>query len=107
MKKLSGDLTGQHFTQKSIIHLMCESVVSDLKKSKSKVFENSFTRSRRRICAGKSSLNPSLLKNYVYPSKELPFLSPFRYRYQILYRVFLDGQIWFSNNFCVTQPIET
>lgn len=24
MKKLSGDLTGQHFTQKSIIHLMCE-----------------------------------------------------------------------------------
>jgi type I restriction enzyme M protein len=24
MKKLSGDLTGQHFTQKSIVHLMCE-----------------------------------------------------------------------------------
>ena len=24
MKKMSGDLTGQHFTQKSIIHLMCE-----------------------------------------------------------------------------------
>lgn len=31
MKKLSGDLTGQHFTQKSIIHLMCESVMKDLK----------------------------------------------------------------------------
>jgi len=31
MKKLSGELTGQHFTQKAIIHLMCESVVADLK----------------------------------------------------------------------------
>ena len=35
MKKLSGDLTGQHFTQKSIIHLMCESAIGNLKKSKS------------------------------------------------------------------------
>lgn len=35
MKKLSGDLTGQHFTQKSIIHLMCESVISDLKNTNS------------------------------------------------------------------------
>lgn len=33
MKKLSGDLTGQHFTQKSIIHLMCEYVIDDLSKS--------------------------------------------------------------------------
>ena len=31
MKKLSGELTGQHFTQKAIIHLMCESVIGDLK----------------------------------------------------------------------------
>lgn len=31
MKKLSGDLTGQHFTQKSIIHLMCEYAMDDLK----------------------------------------------------------------------------
>lgn len=35
MKKLSGDLTGQHFTQKSIIHLMCENVVEDLLSSNS------------------------------------------------------------------------
>lgn len=34
MKKLSGDLTGQHFTQKSIIHLMCEMVVDKLKDNK-------------------------------------------------------------------------
>lgn len=33
MKKLSGDLTGQHFTQKSIIHLMCEYAIDDLSKS--------------------------------------------------------------------------
>ena len=31
MKKLSGDLTGQHFTQKSIIHLMCEVSTFDAK----------------------------------------------------------------------------
>jgi type I restriction enzyme M protein len=31
MKKLSGDLTGQHFTQKSIIHLMCEMSLDDVK----------------------------------------------------------------------------
>ena len=31
MKKLSGDLTGQHFTQKSIIHLMCEMSIEDIK----------------------------------------------------------------------------
>lgn len=37
MKKLSGDLTGQHFTQRSIIHLMCASVLEDMKSSKSKV----------------------------------------------------------------------
>lgn len=37
MKKLSGDLTGQHFTQKSIIHLMCASALEDMKRSKSKV----------------------------------------------------------------------
>jgi type I restriction enzyme M protein len=37
MKKLSGDLTGQHFTQKSIIHLMCASVLEDMKQSKSDV----------------------------------------------------------------------
>lgn len=37
MKKLAGDLTGQHFTQKSIIHLMCASVLSDLKTSKSEI----------------------------------------------------------------------
>ena len=33
MKKLTGDLTGQHFTQKSIIHLMCENVIEDLANS--------------------------------------------------------------------------
>lgn len=33
MKKLSGDLTGQHFTQKSIIHLMCEYAIDDLSNS--------------------------------------------------------------------------
>ena len=37
MKKLSGDLTGQHFTQQSIIHLMCANVLEDMKKSRSKV----------------------------------------------------------------------
>jgi type I restriction enzyme M protein len=37
MKKLTGDLTGQHFTQKSIIHLMCESVMGDLKNSSSDI----------------------------------------------------------------------
>jgi type I restriction enzyme M protein len=37
MKKLSGDLMGQHFTQKSIIHLMCEHAIEDLKKSKSDI----------------------------------------------------------------------
>jgi len=37
MKKLSGDLTGQHFTQKSVIHLMCETAVPDLKRSDSPV----------------------------------------------------------------------
>jgi len=31
MKKLSGDLTGQHFTQKSIVHLMCEMSLDDIK----------------------------------------------------------------------------
>ncbi|MCT7909052.1 SAM-dependent methyltransferase [Arcobacter lacus] len=31
MKKLSGDLTGQHFTQKSIIHLMCEASSIDVR----------------------------------------------------------------------------
>jgi len=31
MKKLSGDLTGQHFTQKSIIHLMCELGIQGIK----------------------------------------------------------------------------
>ncbi len=31
MKKLSGDLTGQHFTQKSIIHLMCEMGMQGIK----------------------------------------------------------------------------
>jgi type I restriction enzyme M protein len=34
MKKLSGDLTGQHFTQKSIIHLMCEQAVKQIKDNK-------------------------------------------------------------------------
>jgi len=34
MKKLSGDLTGQHFTQKSIIHLMCEMSIEDIKEKK-------------------------------------------------------------------------
>ncbi len=34
MKKLSGDLTGQHFTQKSIIHLMCEMGIKRLKNNK-------------------------------------------------------------------------
>ena len=37
MKKLSGDLTGQHFTQKSIIHLMCASVLPDLKDADSEI----------------------------------------------------------------------
>jgi len=31
MKKMSGDLTGQHFTQKSIIHLMCEMGIQGIK----------------------------------------------------------------------------
>ena len=31
MKNLSGDLTGQHFTQKSIIHLMCEMGIQGIK----------------------------------------------------------------------------
>jgi len=30
MKKLSGDLTGQHFTQKSIIHLMCQQAIKQI-----------------------------------------------------------------------------
>jgi type I restriction enzyme M protein len=34
MKKLSGDLTGQHFTQKSIIHLMCQQAVGQVKDNK-------------------------------------------------------------------------
>lgn len=34
MKKMTGTLTGQHFTQKSVIHLMCESVVDDFIKDK-------------------------------------------------------------------------
>jgi len=33
MKSLSGDLTGQHFTQKSIIHLMCEMGISGVEES--------------------------------------------------------------------------
>lgn len=33
MKTLTGDLTGQHFTQKSIIHLMCESALHQMKKN--------------------------------------------------------------------------
>jgi type I restriction enzyme M protein len=33
MKKLSGDLTGQHFTQKSIIHLICEMGIEGIKDS--------------------------------------------------------------------------
>ena len=37
MKKLSGDLTGQHFTQKSIIHLMCASVLPEMKASTSEI----------------------------------------------------------------------
>lgn len=32
MKKLSGTLTGQHFTQKSIIHLACASALDSIKK---------------------------------------------------------------------------
>ncbi len=31
--KLLGDLTGQHFTQKSIVHLMCEVAMKQIKKS--------------------------------------------------------------------------
>ena len=31
MKKMSGDLTGQHFTQKSIIHLMCQVGIQGIK----------------------------------------------------------------------------
>jgi type I restriction enzyme M protein len=34
MKKLVGDLTGQHFTQKSIIQLMCEMALKQVKKNK-------------------------------------------------------------------------
>lgn len=34
MKKLTGDLTGQHFTQKSIIHLMCRMALKQIKSSK-------------------------------------------------------------------------
>ena len=34
MKKLVGDLTGQHFTQKSIIHLMCEMALKQVKGNK-------------------------------------------------------------------------
>lgn len=34
MKKLSGDLTGQHFTQKSIIHLMCQHAIKQIKDNK-------------------------------------------------------------------------
>ncbi len=34
MKKLSGDLTGQHFTQKSIIHLMCQQAIKQIKNNK-------------------------------------------------------------------------
>lgn len=34
MKKLAGDLTGQHFTQKSIIHLMCEMALKQIKGNK-------------------------------------------------------------------------
>ena len=34
MKKLSGDLTGQHFTQKAIIHLMCEVSALDVRTKK-------------------------------------------------------------------------
>jgi type I restriction enzyme M protein len=34
MKKLVGDLTGQHFTQKSIIQLMCEMALKQFKKNK-------------------------------------------------------------------------
>jgi len=33
MKNLSGDLSGQHFTQKSIIHLMCEIAMHEIKKN--------------------------------------------------------------------------
>jgi len=33
MKKLSGDLTGQHFTQKSIIHLMCDMGIQGIKEN--------------------------------------------------------------------------
>jgi len=33
MKKMSGDLTGQHFTQKSIIHLMCEMGIQGIKEN--------------------------------------------------------------------------
>lgn len=36
MKKLVGDLTGQHFTQKSIIHLMCAMAWKQIKEQKSK-----------------------------------------------------------------------
>jgi type I restriction enzyme M protein len=34
MKKLSGTLTGQHFTQKAIIHLACASALDAMKKNK-------------------------------------------------------------------------
>lgn len=37
MKRLAGDLTGQHFTQKSVIHLMCHSALAALKESSSEV----------------------------------------------------------------------
>lgn len=33
MKSLAGDLSGQHFTQKSIIHLMCEIAIQQIKKN--------------------------------------------------------------------------
>lgn len=33
MKDLKGDLTGQHFTQKSVIHLMCEVALKNIKKT--------------------------------------------------------------------------
>lgn len=33
MKKLTGELTGQHFTQKSIIELMCKSCIKGIKKN--------------------------------------------------------------------------
>jgi type I restriction enzyme M protein len=85
MKKLSGDLTGQHFTQKAIIHLMCESVLKDLE-------DNRHIAIYDPACGTGSMLMESAI--YFYDKLESPHIDIYGQEYHaqtwLLAKIFLE-----------------